>query len=1119
MQGFTSGGELVTGQHWQQPLHDPGGREGGGAGGEAQAAASATAMEVQSIHAGSADPTATGRRKRWALSVQPPGKRRAGCRACREPLSGGEVRFTPAGKVSCRSWYYHQGCINDCAAKDPLNLEGFRDLTAEQQSSLELLIPAATSATAAAPMAESEEEEERRADEGYETNKLRNMEFWESFDWSGAQQRQINTMIEIPKQMRHTVMEAKAAVLEVASTGADTPESRQAWRLLCVFDRLLLCRPASGEKKWNVTDKVGALAERLRLFWRGSWQEMWDSAAEDAGTTMSASRHQLSREQKAVKIEALIDADELGKALKTVLQTGPPNTDPCRLIDLRALFPKSSGADGIQSRIASWDVETEERVEESIAKLLLRLPRGTGAGIDASRYEHWGGNDMGEIHIKAAAKCMRLWVQGLAPDFAYNEMRQGRILALDKKDGGLRPLVLCTVFRRIALRGMLAAFKDDLAGMVGESQYALGQPGGDVLLVRLLEAAVSTGKEAVLSIDIKNAFGTMSRAWIDEAMAKHAPQLVHILPLLYDGPSKHKWTAEGQTFEIEAFTGVDQGCPFSMLAFMIGLKVIQDNVSKHLRETGVDVLMGSYADDTYIAAPADKLDFIEQVWKIQARHAGMTLADRKKVVWCPNAREKLSQCMVAVCVDSLPVLGHTAEREDLLVDRAGLGELSDTAWARSSSRLDVILTELTNLTHAGLSKQSAQAILRVWAASIPQHVMRGSLVRDDLLKNMDGKLEEWWAKLLAEQSMPQLSRQQLHLPLNMGGAALGGLQMRGPAAYLAGAMQTHGVIAKKVGLSTLEQLHHAMPALHLDAEAAAQRLEDFGVKGDLKGWLRGKRCNAKGAQKRWMRQALESLQGKLLKNGPAPQVLGIRSGGGAGAGGFLQAPRNIEDRVADQHFVASMRSRLGLSLSPAAGLTQQGGTAPQCQHRPRKGGPCCGALLDADGMHAAHCEVGGHVLDRHDDTVSLLARKLRDDCGSIVGVEQRRPELDYRNDQGDVVEARMDLVVTLQGKICLLDVTYADVRTADAGRLAARLRRDGAAARMAEDRKRRRYGASVIPIVFESGGRLGEAGRRWLKKAYRAAGAQAEWPALMRALSAQVQASTAAIVIAAVAGA
>ena len=1118
MQGFTSGGELVTGQHWQDPIRD----QGGGGGTEAQAATSVNSLVVreQSDGGGCGNPVSSGSRKRWVLTVQPPGKRRAGCRACREPLGIGEVRFTPASKASCRSRYYHQGCTDDCRAKEPCNLQGLHDLTTEQHASLLPLMPAATPADATMGVTEEEdEEEEQRADEGYDTNTLRNMAFWESFDWAGAQKVQINTMIEIPEQMRQTVMEAKAAVLELAGAGASSPESQQAWRLICIFDRLVLWRPGSSDKRWNQNDKVNALAERVRLFWRGAWQELWDGAAENGGTIQSPNKRQLSQEQKAAKIEAQIDADELKKALKTVLQAGPPNTDPRRVNDLRALFPKSSGGDSTRPRVATWDTRMEAHVEETIAKLLLRLPRGTGAGSDASRYEHWGGNDTGEVHIKPAAKCMRLWAQGLAPAFAYQEMRQGRILALDKKDGGLRPLVLCTVFRRLALRGVLAAFKDDVAGMVGESQYALGQPGGDVLLVRLLEAAVRTGKEAVLSIDIKNAFGTMSRAWTDEAMAKHAPQLAHIVPLLYEGPSRHRWTAEGQSFEIAAFTGVDQGCPFSMLSFMVGLKVIQDNVSKRLKEAGVDALMGSYADDTYIAAKADKLCLIETVWKEEARRAGMRLADQKKIVWCPAGRELLPHSMAAVCVDALPVLGHTAEREDLLVDRVGLGESSELAWSRSSSKLDVILTELALLTHVGLSKQSAQAILRVWAASVPQHIMRGSLVGDDLLTNMDEKLENWWAKLLEEQSMPVPSRQQLHLPLSMGGAALGGLQMRGPAAYLAGAMQTHGAIAKKTGQSTLEQLHQAMAKLRDDAEGAAQRLEHFGVKGDLRGWLRGKSCKAKGAQKRWMQQAFESLQGRLLRDSPSQQILGIRSGGGAGAGGFLQAPRSVEDRVADQHFVASMRSRVGLSLGPAAGLSQQGGIAPQCQHRPRKGGPCCGALLDADGMHAAHCEVGGHVLERHDDTVRLLARKLRDDCGNIVAVEQRRPELDYRNANGDWVEARMDLVVSLQGRICLLDVTYADVRTSDPVRLAARLRRDGAAARAAEDRKRNRYGASVIPIVLESGGRLGEAGRRWLKKAYRAAGAQAEWPALMRALSAQEQASTAAIVIAAVAGA
>ena len=37
------------------------------------------------------------------------------------------------------------------------------------------------------------------------------------------------------------------------------------------------------------------------------------------------------------------------------------------------------------------------------------------------------------------------------------------------------------VFRRIALRGLLAAYRTELADMVGEAQYALGKASGDTL--------------------------------------------------------------------------------------------------------------------------------------------------------------------------------------------------------------------------------------------------------------------------------------------------------------------------------------------------------------------------------------------------------------------------------------------------------------------------------------------------------------------------------------------------------------------------------------------------------------------------------------------------------------
>lgn len=1058
--------------------------------------------------------------KRWVVSVQPPGKRRAGCRGCREPLDAGEARFTPASKVSCRSWYYHQGCVKDPAAMCAGNIDGLMDLSVDQRQVVEHLL-VATPTVACLPMG-SAQSSDARHDDGpdFEQNELRSLCFWDTFDWEAARRVHINTMGVIPDAMRHSVMEAKAAILGKAAETSNADVER-AWKLLTVFDRLVLWRP-SGSARWAERDRRDAIAQRLRLFWRGAWHELWANAVAEGAVQVRNGRKHVSLSQKAARMEQLIEADEVGKALKMVFHSGGPNTNPERVHELRALFPGGGADDAVNHGSAQWTPEFEACVHQSIAKLLTRLPRGTGVGPDSSRYEHWGGSAAADVHVLPAATCMVAWLQGSAPEWAYMSQRGGRILALDKKDGGLRPLVLCSVFRRIALRGLLAACRDDFNTMVGPAQFALGKKSGDVTMVRLLEAAAAVrNDQAVLSIDIKNAFGTMRRGWIEAALRRFAPRLVHLMHCLYSSPSTHLWAADGRTYDITATTGVDQGCPFSMLAFMVGLRAIQENVAARFATLGLNVVMASYADDTYIVAKKAELDLVESIWREEAARAGLQLADHKRAVWVPGPAEGLSDAMKASLVQALPVLGHTAERDVLASSWAGIGESSSAAWRKPCEALVQCMDSLAALTAAGLSKQSAQAMLRMWTGGIPTHVLRGVLVDPEELEAMDARIADWWGKLL-ELDAGELSADhcvQLHLPLSDGGLAGGGLRSRGAAAFLVGAATSYPVVARLLGVR-LETLLSSVPSFRCSAEAAAMRLEQDGVSEDLVGWMRGRGVALLHAQRRWTRIVQEHLQEALLHRAPNLQVFGLRSGSGVGASAFLQPPRDVADRVADAHFIAAVRARLGLALAPPANPARPLGTAPQCQHRPRLGGPCCGAPLDGQGLHAAQCQIGGHVLAKHDDAVKLLSRRLRRDLGAIVSEEQRRPELD-RVMNGVLVAARLDLVVVLDGVEYLLDVTFTDHRTEAPDRAAARLRRSGIAAEAAEDAKRRRYGdgSNLIPIAIENGGRLGQTGLQWLRAAYTRAGATQEWQSLLRALSAHTQSATAATVIAAIAGA
>ena len=1032
------------------------------------------------------------------------------------------MRFTPASKVSTRSWYYHQACLRHASAQHACNLHGLDDLPADRkQEVLSLLSAAPSQAPRMGESAGASDHDavagwDAAAAEAFETNELRNLEFWGRFNWDSARRLQVNTMTTIPAELRHSVMEAKAAVLRDAAQG-----SEPAWQLLTIFDRLLLWSPMQGKAKWTSRQRQDAIAERLRLFWRGAWRELWDGAASGGVVESRLARRELTKQQKAARIEELIEEDELAKALKTVLQSSGPNTNPERVHELRALFPSCRPEDVVTPTLSCWDADFEARVEAAVQKLLMRLPRGSGAGPDGSRYEHWGGNSAAEVHVEPMARCMRMWLQGQAPEWAYASQRGGRLLALDKKDGGLRPLILCPVFRRIALRGLLASLKEDLGGYVGAAQYALGKKSGDVLLVRTMEAACATGsRNAVLSIDIRNAFGTMSRGWIAASLRRYAPKLEHIMPLLYATPTKHQWAADGRCFDVVAGTGVDQGCPFSMLAFMIGLRAVQENAARRMTEMGIDTVHLSYADDTYIVAAEHHLAVVEQIWIEEARRAGMELAAHKRAVWTRGDGSQLPPSLQASLTSVLPVLGHTAERDVLGATWVGVGEHGGLAWERCRVKLEGIMVELRTLMRAGLSKQSAQTMLRIWVAAVPQHVMRGALISDDLLEEMDKMISAWWADLLGCSDLSTTEHAQIHLPLYLGGLAAGGVRTRAAAAFLAGAAATYLPAAHTLGFHSVEQLLGHAPRFRTDAEAAADRLTHDGVREDVLGWMRGRMLARGNHQRQWTRAVHAATHAKILRSGPTSQVLGCRSGGGVGASAFLQPPQCAADRVADAHFVTSVRARLGMPLWPPANPVRPAGTAPQCQHRPRRGGPCCGAQLDADGRHAAQCEVGGHVLDRHDDAVKLIARRLRQDTGAYVDTEQRRQELDYLDDEGKFVAARLDLVVVFCGVEYLLDVTYADVRTTDKDRLAARLRRDGAAADGAEDRKRRRYPTqSLVPIAIESGGRLGSAGLRWLRSVYGRAGASLEWPAFLRELSAHTQAATATTIISATAGA
>ena len=143
-----------------------------------------------------------------------------------------------------------------------------------------------------------------------------------------------------------------------------------------------------------------------------------------------------------------------------------------------------------------------------------------------------------------------------------------------------------------------------------------------------------------------------------------------------------------------------------------------------------------------------------------------------------------------------------------------------------------------------------------------------------------------------------------------------------------------------------------------------------------------------------------------------------------------------------------------------------------------------------------------------------MAKRLSEDLCVPCHIEQRRPRFDKRHEDGTTTEARLDIAVDLDGVTHLIDVAVVDVLSTDAALERQRAVRDGAAARMMEDKKCVKYlGPNVVPLVIESYGLMNTAGLAWLRRAYH--GEPDKLQSLLRTVSVLVQSHTSAMILAA----
>ena len=180
----------------------------------------------------------------------------------------------------------------------------------------------------------------------------------------------------------------------------------------------------------------------------------------------------------------------------------------------------------------------------------------------------------------------------------------------------IRPIAMGSVWRKITSKGTLCVYKAHLADKFAPYQFGAGATLGTESIVHIIRSLLALHPEwSVLKVDYKNAFNTIFRKALVDAVKKHAPGMLSWVQANHLNATKlwHKCLLHPDNPEhdiIWSEEGVQQGEVGGPVNFCLTIHDILIEINVALANFGGGVAL-AYMDDLTIIAPHLS---INQIW-------------------------------------------------------------------------------------------------------------------------------------------------------------------------------------------------------------------------------------------------------------------------------------------------------------------------------------------------------------------------------------------------------------------------------------------------------------------------------------------------------------------------
>ena len=567
-------------------------------------------------------------------------------------------------------------------------------------------------------------------------------------------QNRSSLLRHIPKGSRYSFARVLASSIETALRVNDS----DSWTRLLIFPTICLRAPVHNGKRHSKS--LSTLVNQQIVFFETTSDttlllKSIDSAKTPPKTSGLKRSERLLRKLVSDKLN---DGDVRGAVRHVSSDDGLAPYSPEVLSDLLTKHPKKPS--NRRSFPDASDCTPPVITPEEIAAVIKSFPLGSSGGITRLRPQHLKEairNEAGDQQkrlLQQLTYLINVIISNKLPTYVSPILLGANITALNKKDGGIRPIAVGETIRRIACKCALKRVEKSVSKLMSPFQFGCGVRAGIDAAIHSMRNKITLARDTdvLLKLDLRNAFNTIRRDHIADCLSKYAPDLLSLFSACY---SESSFLAFGHDI-IFSEEGLQQGDPLAPLYFCLGLH----DILLHLR-TPFKI---AYLDDVALLGDPDCMLDDVNTFISDCENIGLTLNSSKcELTFMTDVN---SDIPLRAFRDSLPNL-RLVNREDITLLGAALGEASLDVLLKSFiatfSKFHELLLKLPS--------HDALFLLRNCLA-IPKllHTLRTSpsFQNSRLLSEIDSKVLQTVSSIL-NIKLEEEQKIQISLPTKFGG--------------------------------------------------------------------------------------------------------------------------------------------------------------------------------------------------------------------------------------------------------------------------------------------------------------------------------------------------------------